>query len=86
MSVRSETPTSFFLVLSKAAFRTWGFPPPLLDACALLVSFLRPARFVTACECSWSVLILNVGKTKSNPYTMVVSYGSHGLIGLVLAE
>lgn len=50
MSVRSDTPTSFFLVLSKAAFRTWGFPPPLLAACALLVSFLRPARFVTACQ------------------------------------
>ena len=55
MSVRSETPTSFFLVLSKAAFRTWGFPPPLLAACALLVSFLRPARFVTACQNSISV-------------------------------
>ena len=52
MSVRSETPTSFFLVLSKAAFRTWGFPPPLFAVCALPGSFLRPARFVTACRSS----------------------------------
>ena len=63
MSVRSETPTSFFLVLSKAAFRTWGFPPPLLVVCALLVSFLRPARFVTACKGSKSVVALEAGES-----------------------
>lgn len=42
ISVRSETPTSFFLVVSKTAFfANWdgGAPPP--------VSFLRPARFDT---------------------------------------
>lgn len=51
--VRSETPTSFFLVLSNTAFLICGWPP-LLEALALPVSptvsicFLRPARFVTA--------------------------------------
>jgi hypothetical protein len=44
--VRSETPTSFFLVVSKTAFFAncdFGCPPP-----AAAASFLRPARFVTA--------------------------------------
>lgn len=51
--VRSETPTSFFLVLSNTAFLICGWPP-LLEALALPVlptvsaCFLRPARFVTA--------------------------------------
>ena len=48
-SVRSETPTSFFFVLSKTAFLTWGFPPAL-EAFALPASFLRPARLVTPYE------------------------------------
>lgn len=48
ISVRSETPTSFFLVLSNTAFLTWGSPPLPPDAWALLLSFFRPARFVTA--------------------------------------
>ena len=52
----------------------------------MLVSFLRPARFVTACEYSRSVWVLNVGKTKSNSHTMVVSYGFCGSIGLAPAE
>lgn len=46
--VRSETPTSFFLVDSKTAFFAncdCGWPPPALEPPA---SFLRPARFVTA--------------------------------------
>ena len=85
MSVRSETPTSFFLVLSKAAFRTWGFPPPLLAACALLVSFLRPARLVTACQSVQLVLFLKVGKSQSDLYTMVVSRRFHDSIALAPA-
>ena len=48
-SVRSETPTSFFLVLSKTAFLTCCCPPRLLEGpVVVLGSFLRPARFVTA--------------------------------------
>jgi hypothetical protein len=44
MSVRSETPTSFFLVLSKTAFfANCAFCCPPAAA-----SFLRPARFETA--------------------------------------
>jgi hypothetical protein len=46
ISVRSETPTSFFFVVSKTAFAAnWAFccPPPAA------ASFLRPARFDTAC-------------------------------------
>ena len=81
MSVRSETPTSFFLVLSKAAFRTWGFPPPLLAACALLVSFLRPARFVTAYKSSSLISMLHLGKAeKSSAHTMVIFFRIHGSI------
>jgi hypothetical protein len=51
ISVRSETPTSFFLVVSKTAFvANWAAfccPPP--PAAAAAASFLRPARFDTAC-------------------------------------
>ena len=49
ISVRSETPTSFFLVVSKTAFvANWAFccPPPAAAAAA--ASFLRPARLDTA--------------------------------------
>ena len=48
-NVRSETPTCFFLVVSKTAL--CGFPPDagaLLPLGAALGSFLRPARLVTA--------------------------------------
>ena len=47
IKVRSETPTSFFLLVSKKAFLTWGFPLPP-EGWALPASFFRPARFVTA--------------------------------------
>ena len=50
-SVRSETPTSFFLVLSKTAFLTCCLPP-LLGGAIPPASFLRPARLVTACPLS----------------------------------
>lgn len=65
--VRSETPTSFFLVLSKTAFLICGWPP-LLEALALpvlpavSVCFLRPARFVTA----YSRVSTSTPKQKAN--------------------
>jgi hypothetical protein len=48
--VRSETPTSFFLVVSKTAFfANWDVGwPPLAAGFAAAASFLRPARFDTA--------------------------------------
>lgn len=59
IKVRSETPTSFFLVLSKTAFFAncvFSFPPP---ACLELpASFLRPARLLTAYAKSQSVYAL----------------------------
>jgi hypothetical protein len=51
IKVKSDTPTSFFFVVSKTAFLIGPLlPPPLaapedFDAAA---SFLRPARLVTA--------------------------------------
>jgi hypothetical protein len=42
--VRSETPTSFFFVLSNTAF----FAKPEVGAPPAPASFLRPARFDTA--------------------------------------
>lgn len=52
IKVRSDTPTSFFLVLSKTARLMPPLPPPprpVSVGLALEASFLRPARFVTAC-------------------------------------
>ena len=50
-SVRSDTPTSFFLVLSKTAFLTCSCPTRFVEGGAVVgLSFLRPARFVTAWE------------------------------------
>ncbi len=51
MSVRSETPTSFFFVLSNTAFLTLGLPPPPLApaGAATVATLLLPARFVTPC-------------------------------------
>lgn len=52
ISVRSDTPTSFFLVLSKTALvANWDFCCPGRAAPpAAAASFLRPARLVTACS------------------------------------
>lgn len=53
ISVRSDTPTSFFLVLSKTALvANWDFCCPGRAAPpAAAASFLRPARLVTAYKC-----------------------------------
>jgi hypothetical protein len=51
ISVRSETPTSFFRVVSKTAFfANCAFCPPPAAGLEEPASFLRPARFVTACR------------------------------------
>lgn len=54
ISVRSETPTSFFLVVSKTAFLAncdVGCPLPAA------ASFLRPARLETACTSNVSACV-----------------------------
>ena len=52
ISVRSDTPTSFFLVLSKTAFLNCGRPPllPPVRLASGAASFLRPALLVTPCR------------------------------------
>src|ERR1700748_2641047 len=51
ISVRSDTPTSFFFVVSNTARLICPLPEPPLErpeSACLPASFLRPARFVTA--------------------------------------
>lgn len=50
ISVRSDTPTSFFLVVSKTARLIGPLSRPLEAVLELGASFFRPARLVTACS------------------------------------
>jgi hypothetical protein len=66
--VRSETPTSFFLVVSKTAFfANWdgGAPPP--------VSFLRPARFET---CTWLQSVCSSSAMRMRHFTLGAMAGA----------
>lgn len=83
ISVRSETPTSFFLVVSKTAFFVNpAFGPPPAACLEPPASFLRPARFVTAYTDTWSAPVFIARRIRSGP-TMVDAQTRAQVAGVV---